>query len=385
MDGLRQQYKQIQSFGLSSNPLKGDFANRNAYPNYSKVGPFNNLAGFGINTCNVNTFSVSEFGSFGTAGTKYTFAVEVPNGYIYMGGPGANLLKLSISDESSSVTAISTALNIGVVWKNFIVCQSSTAPNTSLRYVDWTNGDKIDIVPFGEATPTGLMIINGLMYSLVGNGTNAKICIWDIDSRSMVDKIFIPNSGVTASRWLGFANDGRYIYYAPFNENYYLKFDTITYQFENLTTGLATGGSLFQGLVYHPVTKLLYSIPSSHTNPQAVDFQNKVVRNLGSSLGAGVIKYTYCTISITGEIIASGRNSTTVLKISPYSESVIAFGSLTGDNTILAGRHHGIIQCSNGNLYCTPYQSQYICKISPAGRVNADPNWAMNTSNNRTQ
>jgi len=380
VDGFKQTYKQIQSFGLSTQFMGDDFANRNKFQRWDANGQFTIDHPLKNNTqfLNENTPTATTFGTVAAGSSKWFGGVLAPNNFIY-GCPMNATTILKINTEDDTVTtfgSVAAGSNkwLGSTLVGYIIYCTPFA-STSILKID-TRTDTT--TTFGNVTGSNkyvgsVLAPNGCLYHIPYDATT----IMKVDT--LTDSISFFGNISGSSKYVGGVLCGDFIYCIPYASSTIL---VINWKQDDYFTfgNLIGGATKYQGgtLVNN---RFIYALP--HFNNSfclKIDCKTNTISQTITVLSN---LYSGCVVGVDGNIYALPYQSTSTaaVKINIRDDSVTTFGSFS--NTIL--KYRGNVLAPNGKIYGIPEATTscaYI-KIGEYVETYRDPNFALNRHFNK--
>lgn len=370
MDGLKQTYKQSQSFGMSDTFMGYDLANRNKFPNHNKTENFPIRSALKFNTGNEFSETITTLSN--PPSTSIGAVVINSNGNIVC-IPKDGTIVTGINYEtdfvgSSNYTAVAGSDKYygGVLFRNTLVAIPTVA--TSILKIDLTVGVENSKVSYYGSLGAGTKWIGGV----IANGY-----VWGVpfDSNFILktDPVketveLIPVTSGTAKYFGCVLAPNGFIYCIPYNATSILKinpYDNSFTYFGNLTGSAKWSCGVLSG------DGNIYCIPNTSASVLKINTNDDSVSLFGS-LGATANKWIGGALGPNGIIYGMAFASTAFLRINPFDDSVSTFGSLGANPGLF-----GAILAPNGCIYCISGNTvRPMRKIGISNPI--DPDFAMN-------
>ena len=355
MYGQTQTYKQIQSFGLSAEPLGNDLPDRNRLPRWDAKGKFNLMRGLALNVTNKQNLVTNTF-AYGSGTVQYNGAVAFGK-FVY-------LLPRSASFVGKINTETDTAQNIGPSlgatankWLNgclarngFIYC--TPFAETRVLKIN-TADDSISFIP--NVNPLGasrgwtafVEAANGFLYAMPISGTSAVLKL-----NPFTDTFEVAPQTFAGASYLKLIPFGDYLYAFPFAATNCFKYDTRTDRFTTFGTIGGLTSRFNGGCVSH--NGLLFAPPYSLTAVGVINPQTDTFTTFGA-VGSTPDKWVGLDQGMDGFLYSAPLREASVLRVDPVNLLASTFGSL-GTGTKWAGS----AIAENGKMYSAPYDSNTV-------------------------
>ncbi len=363
MDSFVQTYKQIQSFGHSTLPNGYSMRTRLKFPRWSANGVFPLIQGaMKITTEYPFDEALSTFGSLAGIGK-------------WIGGVAYNEFIYGVPFSSTSILKINTKTDTATTFGSFAGSSKWAggvlAPNGFIYCIPRDSGTILKINPIDDTATTfgsvgavadqwygGIMGPMGVIYCSSYAGTKIlRINTLD-DSITVIDLFAsgVAAAGSALGACIGVTGD---IYFIPSNNNSLGGIVKLSIKDQSLSIiPITVSGNAWQGGVLAP-NGSIYCIPNNSTQVLKINTYDDSLKLFGS-VGVGIAKWSAGFLGPNGIIYGVPRTDTTVLRIDTVNDTASTFGTVTSPSFF------GATLAPNGSAYCIPLTSTNILKIGTA-------------------